>query len=121
MTIHVRDIEQLPHDRKVKLLKGMINNAFLWWYQATMKELDIIGRTRLYKAFSWASWRLQENGRLNDRDPQVEAVQNILDQSQISTWVDKYLQHFTLAQFQSLYQDVTPSNIDVMNVRVNFN
>ena len=121
MTIQVRDIENLPHRSKVDLLKGMISNAFLWWYQGTMKELDITGRTRLYKAFSWSSWQHQAQDPIGGVNPQIEAAQTILDQSTISTWVDKYLQHFTLAQFQSLYDQVTPEHIDSMDIRVELN
>lgn len=120
MTIQVQHIEELPHNDKVQLLKGMISNAFLWWYQGTMKELDIAGRTRFYKAFSWSSWQ-HDNMTMGTVDPKLEAAEQILDQSTISSWVDKYLQHFTLAQFQSIYNQITPDHIDTIDIRVEFN
>jgi hypothetical protein len=99
----------------------MINNAFLWWYQGAMKDLNIVGRTRLYKAYSWSNWQHRQNAPIDDLDPQIEAARSILDQSTISTWVDKYLQHFTLSQFQSIYNQVTPDHVDTLDIRVEFN
>lgn len=118
MNIQVKDIETLPHRSKVTLLKSMISNAFLWWYQDTMRELDITGRTRLYKAFSWTNWQHNQQDPMSNADPQQEAAAQILDQSTISTWADRYLRHFTLAQFNNLYKEAISHDVDQMDVRV---
>ena len=118
MNIQVKDIENLPARSKVTLLQSMISNAFLWWYQDTMRELDIAGRTRLYKAFSWSSWQYRENEPMSSVDPREEAATRILEQSTISTWTDRYLKHFTLAQFNRLYKEALPKEVDFIDVRV---
>ena len=42
----------------------------------------------------------------------------ILEQSTISTWTDRYLKHFTLAQFNRLYKEALPKEVDFIDVRV---
>ena len=121
MNIQVKDIENLPVRSKITLLKSMISNAFLWWYKDTMRDLDIAGRTRFYKAFSWSSWQHRENDSMLGEDPQLMAASQILDQSTISIWVDSYLKHFTLAQFNTLYKDAIPHDVDFIDVRVEMN
>ena len=118
MNIQVRDIENLPHRSKVTLLKAMISNAFLWWYKGTMQELDINGRTRLYQAFSWSGTWNRDLDNFDTVDRKAEAAERILEQSTISTWTDRYLKHFTLAQFKNLYTDAIPHDIDKIDVRV---
>tara|TARA_Y100000310_G_C20094545_1_gene539857 strand:+ start:93 stop:464 length:372 start_codon:yes stop_codon:yes gene_type:complete len=122
MTIEVKHIDTLPNRSKAQLLKGMIGSAFLWWYKDVMRELDIQGRTRLYQVFSWSSWQQDQRDSANftTGDRQLEAVETLLSQSDIATWVDHYLKHFTLNSFQQLYLQAIPQPVDNMDLRVIF-
>jgi len=103
--IHVYELQNLNQREQHTLVFELIKRAERGWLNATLRKLEISGRTKIYKVFNyynsyWGSLE-KRDGRNQD---QHEAVDTILELSNTDAWVDSFLEWYTIKALQDILQ-----------------
>lgn len=108
--------ERLTHEDEVNLLCRLINGGHRHYLETQLREMNIPGRTKIYKSFGW-SYGLYDQSTEDRVNNQMRSTEEILRHSSIIDWVEQYCREYTLGSFLDI---ATSADIDLngINVRI---
>ena len=109
--IDISHLNLSPEDQR-SLLYGMIHNTERWFLQTMLRKMDIPGRTKIYNLFGWGggsvyntapdTWEEQRHQRSEN---QMEAIDQILSQTEFTDWAKPFISDYTIGKFLGLCTD----------------
>jgi|SaaInlV_150m_DNA_3_1039698.scaffolds.fasta_scaffold00373_13 hypothetical protein len=112
--IVLNEIEQrLDVEQKESLLRDLISYADRGWLEMSLRDFDVIGRTKIYKDFGWHNMAHQMRGAEQRKDAHLTSL---LGNVSIGGWISRYLLQYPLKQFLPLlhrYMSVAGLNLTV--------
>jgi len=116
--VNIQGLERnLAQGDKIELLTKLIMNADRGWFEHSLREFKVEGRTRIYKDFAWGWRSFEERDRLEE--VRLRHVTQLIQNNTISEWVNNYILQYPLRQFLLLFSSVTNgANINFTAERV---
>ena len=102
----------LPPEDQRSLLYAMIHNTERWFLQTMLRQMDIPGRTKIYNLFGWGGMSFYnapsdtwEDRRHERSEQQMEAVDQILSQTNFTDWAKPFISNYTIDKFLRICTD----------------
>jgi len=111
LDIDISHLNLSPEDQR-SLLYRMIHSTERWFLQNMLRTMEIPGRTRIYNLFGYGgmsfynsnsdTWEAQRNERSHR---QMEAIDQILSQTEFTEWAKPFISNYTISKFLGLCTD----------------
>ena len=91
--------DKLFDEQKRALLSSMINRGERGWLQDGLRNLEVVGRARIYKDFGWVQYNADTQNIQRVRDAHIGTI---LEQTEIESWISLFLTWYTVPTFRQV-------------------